>query len=559
MRSRLLFEKIDYAMSNLVVLVPNWARLSPDMQAETGCKYALFIPLGGAPIYKHIISQYQCDGHRVRMIFLLSPEAPELDIDRAATTPIEVIRPEESGSIGETVLAGLTRITPGDAVAVHMADTLLDIDGVPLGDTVYVQSRSDLYRWTSISVDATGRVKITNDREAIEPCGPRLVCVGLFSFEDGERFAAELVRALEQRGPRREPFFVALESYSSYRPMDLRPTQRWMDCGHVDGYYESRLSYQNLRHFNSLSYDPVRGRVTKKSLNAEAFRKQIRWFKQIPDEVAPFLPRVFDSSDGADPYITMELLSIPTLGDLFVSQRLNLGSWNDVVRSVACIQSCFAEKAVKSSLAPQLARAVYFEKTLSRLKDFTAQQPLANDYFVCRGAEKWSIGRVQRTLARYVEQSGLLNIDELTPIHGDFCFSNLLYDPKVRLIKMIDPRGEFGVPGIFGDRRYDLAKLAHSYAGRYDFIVSDRFAVEVESQGQLHVHLQTNDYYTRVRSIFDAVLLSDTELRRQVYALQALLFLSMLPLHADQPRRQLAMLTIGLELYAQSWSTGVEA
>jgi hypothetical protein len=430
---------------------------------------------------------------------------------------------------------------------------------MPIGDAVYVQLRSDLYRWTSVSVDTTGSVRITNDREAIEPCGPKLVCVGLFSFEDGARLATELARAVEQSCPEREPFFVALESYSSGRPMTLRPTQRWMDCGHVDGYYESRLSHQNLRHFNSLLYDPVRGRVTKKSRSAEAFRKQVRWFKQIPDELAPFLPRVFGSSDGADPFITMELLSIPTLGDLFVSQRLNLGAWNDVVRSVSCIQACFAEKAVKSSLAPQLAHAVYLEKTQSRLKDFTAQQPSANDYFVCRGGEKWSIGRVQRTLPRFVKQSGLLDIDELTPIHGDFCFSNLLYDPKVRLIKMIDPRGEFGVPGVFGDRRYDLAKLAHSYAGRYDFIVSDRFTVEVESQGQLHVHLETNDYYTRVRSIFDAVLLPDSELRRQVYALQALLFLSMLPLHADQPSRQLAMLTVGLELYAQSWSSGVEA
>jgi hypothetical protein len=128
---------------------------------------------------------------------------------------------------------------------VHMADTLLGIEGMPLGNAVYVQTRSDLYRWTSVSVDTTGCVRITNDREAIEPCGPKPVCVGLFSFEDGECLAAELSRAVEQRSPGREPFFVALEGYSSTRPMSLRPTQRWMDCGHVDGYYESRLSYQS--------------------------------------------------------------------------------------------------------------------------------------------------------------------------------------------------------------------------------------------------------------------------------------------------------------------------
>jgi hypothetical protein len=545
-------------MNSTVVLVPNWARLSPDMEAETGSKYAAFIQLGGAPIYKHIISQYRCEGDRVRIVFLLAQDAPEFDIDPRENVGIEILRLKRSGSIGETILAGLAKHTSGDAVIVHMADTLLDMEGAPLGDAVYVQSRSDLYRWTSVCVDSTGRIKVTNDRKEIGPCGSKPVCVGLFSFEDGDRLASELASALEHGAPGREPFFVALENYSSARSIELRAVQRWMDCGHVDGYYESRLDYQNLRHFNTLSYDSVRGRVTKKSLNTEAFRKQVRWFKQIPDDVAPFVPRVFASSDGPDPFITMELLSIPTLGDLFVNQRLQLGAWNDVVRSISRIQSCFAENAVKNSLAPQLARVVYIEKTSSRLGAYFAQNPSARDYFVYLSGEKWSIGRVQRTLTRFVEQSGLLEIDELTPIHGDFCFSNLLYDPKVRLVKMIDPRGEFGVPGVFGDRRYDLAKLAHSYSGKYDFIVADRFSVEVGSEGRLRAHVDADDYHTRVRSIFDAVLLPDDALRQQVYALQALLFLSMLPLHADKPRRQLAMLTTGLELYAQSWNSGVE-
>lgn len=545
-------------MNSIVVLVPNWAPLSPDMEAETGSKYAAFMPLGGVPLYKHIISLYQRDRNLVRLVFLIAQDAPEFDIDPLENIWVEVIRLKGSRSIGETVLAGLPEATSGKAVVVHMADTLLDIEGVPLGDAVYVQSRSDLYRWTSISVDSTGCVKITSDRDEIGPCGPRPVCVGLFSFEDGNRLATELTGALAHGSNGREPFFVALENYSSFCPMDLRPVKHWMDCGHVDGYYESRLCYQNLRHFNTLSYDPVRGWITKKSSNSEAFRKQVRWFKQISDEVAPFLPRVFGSSDGSDPFITMEFLSIPTLGDLFISQRLNLGAWNDVVRSISCIQSCFAEKAVRNSLAPQLARAVYLEKTRSRLEEFTARNPSAKSYFVCRGTQKWTIGRVQQTLASFVEHSGLLELDELTPIHGDFCFSNLLYDYKVRLVKMIDPRGDFGVPGVFGDRRYDLAKLAHSYAGKYDLITADRFLLEVESDGRLRLHVQTDDYYARVRSIFDSVLLPGIALREQVYALQALLFLSMLPLHADKPRRQLAMLTTGLELYAQSCEYGVQ-
>jgi len=545
-------------MNSIVVLVPNWAPLSPDMEAETGHKYAAFIPLGGIPLFKHIISLYRHERDRVRVVLLIAQDAPEIEISPTDINWIEVLRIRESRSIGETVLAGLLETNAKSAVVIHMADTLIQIDGIPVGDAVYVQFRSDLYRWTSISVNANGGVRITSDRDDVEPRGPRSVCVGLFSFEDGSHLADQLAIALERENQAREPFFVALERYSFHRPVELRPVEQWMDCGHVDGYYESRLCHQNLRHFNSLSYDSVKGRVTKRSENADAFRKQVRWFRQIPEEVAPFLPRIFGSSDGSDPFITMELLSIPTLGDLFLSQRLNLGSWNDVVRSISFIQSCFAEKAVRNSLAPQLAWAVYQEKTSSRLNEFISQDPSAESYYISSGSEKWNIDRVGRTLASFVEQLGLLNIDELSPIHGDFCFSNLLYDSKVRLVKMIDPRGDFGVPGIYGDRRYDLAKLAHSYAGRYDFITGDLFSVHVEPDGHMRLYVQGDDYGTRVQSIFDAALLPSVALREQVYALQALLFLSMLPLHVDKPLRQLAMLATGLDLYARSWKFGVK-
>ena len=57
---------------------------------------------------------------------------------------------------------------------------------------------------------------------------------------------------------------------------------------------------------------------------------------------------------------------------------------------------------------------------------------------------------------------------------------------------------------------------------------------------------------------FLQLLVDDIALRKQVYALQALLFLSMLPLHVDKPRRQLAMLATGLELYARSFNSGIE-
>ena len=52
-------------------------------------------------------------------------------------------------------------------------------------------------------------------------------------------------------------------------------------------------------------------------------------------------------------------------------------------------------------------------------------------------------------------------------MHGDFCLSNILYDLRSRICKLLDPRGSFGASGIYGDPRYDVAKLYHSVYGLY--------------------------------------------------------------------------------------------
>ena len=74
-------------------------------------------------------------------------------------------------------------------------------------------------------------------------------------------------------------------------------------------------------------------------------------------------------------------------------------------------------------------------------------------------------------------------------MHGDFCFSNILYDFKSQSIKVIDPRGLSGdgkEQSIYGDLRYDVAKLAHSVIGKYDFIIAGRFSYSEESQHDMN-------------------------------------------------------------------------
>jgi CTP:molybdopterin cytidylyltransferase MocA len=47
-------------------------------------------------------------------------------------------------------------------------------------------------------------------------------------------------------------------------------------------------------------------------------------------------------------------------------------------------------------------------------------------------------------------------------IHGDMYFGNVLWSARTGIFKLLDPRGEWGGPGTFGDMRYDIGKIAFS-------------------------------------------------------------------------------------------------
>lgn len=540
-------------MKKYRVIVPSWSELSAEMQVETGCKHHAFIRLGGIPLYSHILRLYENIRNDVEFIFVLSPSAPEIHSGHTLGFDVRVSRIEESINIGDTVLSAVAELNSNQAVIVHMADTLLDPSTLGRLDAIYIQERTDLYRWTSISKSQSGSVHVLRDRDQSEPCSEQAVCVGVFCFSDGKYFSSQLKNAVENSSEKIDPFFLAVESYSKKHKIELVKPHYWHDCGHVDSFYESRLNFHNLRHFNSLLYDPVRGLVTKRSNNAEAFRHQVRWFKQVPDELASFLPRIFESSDGELPYITMELLSIPSLGELFVNGRLELGAWNDVASKIKYIQNLFKKYEFVSPITESIAHEIYIGKTQKRILQFIEQRPEVAEMWIQISDRRLSLRDVLASLHEYAVRCSLLKLETLTPIHGDMCFSNLLYDSRGRNIKLIDPRGEFGVPGIYGDSRYDKAKLLHSYSGFYDFIVSDQFTVQVDTFGMLSCNVEVDDYHFKVKKIFDSTLFDGEQERIQCDAIQALLFLSMLPLHSDKPNRQLAMLFTGLTYYASNF------
>ena len=94
---------------------------------------------------------------------------------------------------------------------------------------------------------------------------------------------------------------------------------------------------------------------------------------------------------------------------------------------------------------------------------------------------------------------------------------------------------------LSGYSSYDYSKFFHSIFGLYDFIIAGRFEITSNTQDcKIKFYEQSNlneiqNEYLKVNSI-------STRQLQSLYAECIHLFLSMLPLHSDNPTRQLAMI-----------------
>jgi hypothetical protein len=101
--------------------------------------------------------------------------------------------------------------------------------------------------------------------------------------------------------------------------------------------------------------------------------------------------------------------------------------------------------------------------------------------------------------------------------------------------------------GIFGDMRYDLAKLRHSIHGLYDYVVSDLFEVSID-QNKISSKIFSNNTPDYLVNTFDSLLEKLGYKVNEIKFIEGCLFLSMLPLHKDNLKRQLMMFSIGIKL-----------
>lgn len=101
---------------------------------------------------------------------------------------------------------------------------------------------------------------------------------------------------------------------------------------------------------------------------------------------------------------------------------------------------------------------------------------------------------------------------------------------------------------MFGDARYDISKLGHSIFGLYDFLIADRFDLK-SSDYELELGFDMDPTRQRMLDMYKGRTAGKYACMDQsAIAMTALLFLSMLPLHTTNKKRQKAILANAFRL-----------
>ncbi len=111
----------------------------------------------------------------------------------------------------------------------------------------------------------------------------------------------------------------------------------------------------------------------------------------------------------------------------------------------------------------------------------------------------------------------------------------MLFDKNTELLMLIDPKGALKEEDLWTDPYYDVAKLSHSVCGRYDLFNNGlyRFDLDDDLKPELEIEFDNSEYV----KIFKEYLKKNGFSYELVRLYEASLFLSMLPLHMDYPKK----------------------
>lgn len=486
-------------------LITSGAYLHEEMKTEFGTIPPAFLPLGTRKLIHFQLSLIEKYFPNEK-IYLSVPESYS---DFQKLQAINYLFVPENLTLAESILYALNVSNNDDDILYILNGDTLFSELHTEADTFSVNTKNSDYDWDYID---------KNNKKAL---------TGFFAFSNRKDF----IRALAISS---KNFLEALKIYSKTHKIKYKTLNQWYDLGHLNSYFESRSKITSERAFNSISVTD--GVLWKTGFPARKIMAEANWYENIPKLLRVYTPqyvgtRILENKT----WYGVEYLPFIPLNELFVHGKLSKNFWIDKFNSLIGILDRFRAQCPADLNVRDFCESIYCQKTFSRIRKIKENK----DTYKIYKREKLE----QITLDCLDKIANMRTISCI--LHGDFCFSNILYSGRGNQFKLIDLRGinENGKFSITGDQKYDLAKLLHSAIGLYDYIIAGEYIIE------------NDEICINVNNHLDLLQKEIIDFKYQNFSMQdlmplvILLFITMVPLHEDRPDRQLAFMLNAKRLY----------
>ena len=165
----------------------------------------------------------------------------------------------------------------------------------------------------------------------------------------------------------------------------------------------------------------------------------------------------------------------------------------------------------------------YFGKTLMRLRQVADAVPFGHDTTIHINGKTCINPLAKTETFRRAVLETLMNT-HYTPFHGDCQLTNTLVDAKGAVF-FIDPRGYFGKSKIFGDPRYDWAKVYYAIAGNFDQFNVKNF-VFLQNKDGIEYTIGSGGWEFLSDELFNLIPKGEGS-RREIELIHAIIWMSM--------------------------------
>lgn len=540
-----------------VLLILSSKLVSDEMRNLFGQIPSSLIPVNGKTLLEII---YENNKNKYDKIIVTGKEKVELisEVVKNKKMNINVFEIDELKDIGYSIFKALESLNKQEIknLTINFADTYYsgNLTEIQNKNTYLYTQIEESERWATFDLNKKN-FKITEKKD-LQYKEKYDVLIGIFNFINYSNFFKILSKFIENNFEEErdiDSFYKCIEEFYKNNSIELiDASKEWEDYGHYDYYYNLKKQEVDAREFNSIEVDRKKGILVKKSKHKEKLIKEIQWYLKLPKNLEYLSPRIFDYSlSYENPYISMEYYSYSTLHELYVYGDYSLNGWRKIFNRLLEINLEFQKynlKLEKEEIRNALLD-MYYKKTIDRLeqlRDNKKFEMFFQDIILINEKEQKGLNFILLRLKDIIKKNGLLNTENYNIIHGDYFFANILYDNRNNIVRLIDPRGNFGGYGIYGDNNYELAKLLHSLDGKYDLIVEDLFEVNLTGK-EINYRIFYNQKQDDIKNLFYEKLKEYGIDKKKIQIIESLLFLSMVPLHSDSYDRQLLMISLGIE------------